>query len=135
MFQTFFQDTPFYKAWDKDIGIAVDKHLPAWALVVGGLLAFASIIPIVVVCILRITGLSSPHVDYQPGSPMKRVETNASTHPMMVNDDTVETSFAFPSNSAQAQPGSSNSQSELRQRRSASPRETSDPDRQSNQSI
>ena len=112
----------------------MDKHLPAWALVVGGLLAFASIIPIVVVCVLRITGLSSPHVDYQPGSPMKRVETNASTHPMMVNDDTVETRHVFP-NPAQAQPGTSNSQFELRQRRSASPRETSDPDNRSNQSI
>lgn len=52
----------------------------------------ASILPIVVVFILRITGLSSPHVDYEPGSPMKRVETNASTHPMMVRN-TVEITF------------------------------------------
>ena len=60
------------------------KHFPGWTLVIGGLLAVASILPILIVFILRITGLSSPHVDYEPGSPMKRVETNASTHPMMV---------------------------------------------------
>ena len=62
----------------------MDKHFPGWTLAIGGFLALASVLPIVVVFVLRITGLSSPHVDYEPGSPMKRVETNASTHPMMV---------------------------------------------------
>ena len=64
----------------------MDKHFPGWTLAIGGFLALASILPIVVVFVLRVTGLSSPMVDYEPGSPMKRVETNASTHPMMVRN-------------------------------------------------
>jgi len=83
MFQQF-QEHPTYAAWDKNLGKSVHKHFPGWTLGVGGLLALASILPIIVVFILRVTGLSSPHVDYEPGSPMRRVETNASTHPMMV---------------------------------------------------
>merc|ERR1711884_580478 len=84
------QEHPTYAAWDRSIGKAVHKPFPSWTLAIGGCLAMASILPIVVVFILRITGLSSPHVDYEPGSPMKRVETNASTHPMMGFSDLIE---------------------------------------------
>ena len=50
---------------------------------IGAFLALASILPIVVIGLSRFFGCSSAHADYEPGSPMKRVETTASTHPMM----------------------------------------------------
>ena len=93
------------------------KPFPGWTLAVGGFLAIASILPILVVFILRITGLSSPHVDYEPGSPMKRVETNASTHPMLDSSMMVRNTV-------------SGSQPELRLRRSLSPN-VPDPETQS----
>ena len=50
---------------------------------IGAFLALASILPIVIVGLSRFFGCSTAHADYEPGSPMKRVETTASTHPMM----------------------------------------------------
>ena len=50
---------------------------------IGAFLALASIFPIVVIGLSRFFGCSTAHADYEPGSPMKRVETTASTHPMM----------------------------------------------------
>ena len=50
---------------------------------IGAILALASIFPIVVIGLSRFFGCSTAHADYEPGSPMKRVETTASTHPMM----------------------------------------------------
>ena len=39
--------------------------------------------PIVFVAVLRKLGITKPHVDYEAGSPLKRIETNASSAPMM----------------------------------------------------
>lgn len=76
---------PTYSAWQQDIAKAVKKEFPGWALGVGSFLAVISIVPIVGVAVFRIIGWSKPHPTYQPGAPMKRVETNASTRPMIVN--------------------------------------------------
>ena len=79
-----FEEHPEYDAWIMELGKTVKKKFPGWTLGVGAILALSSVMPIFIIGILRATGISQPHVDYEPGSPMKRVETNASTHPMMV---------------------------------------------------
>ena len=78
------QDHPEYSAWIQSLGKSVHKKFPGWTIGIGSLLALTSVMPIGLIAVLRATGLSKPHVDYEPGTPMKRVETNASTHPMMV---------------------------------------------------
>ena len=56
---------------------------PTWCLAIAFILAITSVIPIVVVAVLRITGLSKVDQSDQT-APMRRTDTNASTHPMMV---------------------------------------------------
>lgn len=80
-----FEEHPEYDAWIQNLGGSIKKKFPGWTLGVGAILAISSIVPIVVTAVLRGFGASRPHVDYEPGSPMKRVETNASSHPMMVS--------------------------------------------------
>ena len=59
------------------------KKFPSWTLGVATILALASVMPIVFVAVLRKLGITKPHVDYEAGSPLKRIETNASSAPMM----------------------------------------------------
>ena len=66
-------------------GKSVTKPLPGWCLAIGICLSFASLCPILGVGICRITGCTKAHTDYTAGSPLKRIETNASTHPMMAH--------------------------------------------------
>ena len=56
---------------------------PTWVLVVSFLLAVTSVIPMIVVAVLRMTGLLK-FDSSQYTAPMRRTDTNASTHPMMV---------------------------------------------------
>lgn len=78
-----FRNPPTYSAWNKDKAKSEQKDFPEWSLMIGAFLALASIFPIVVIGLSRFFGCSTAHADYEPGSPMKRVETTASTHPMM----------------------------------------------------
>ena len=56
---------------------------PGWTLAIGGFLAIASFIPIGFVACSRRFGFSSPHANYEAGSPLKRIDTNASNNPMI----------------------------------------------------
>ena len=64
-------------------GKSEKKKFPNWTLGVATILALASVMPIVFVAVLRKLGITKPHVDYEAGSPLKRIETNASSAPMM----------------------------------------------------
>ena len=56
---------------------------PTWILVIAFFLAILSVIPMILVAVLRMAGLLK--VDQsQYTAPMRRTDTNASTHPMMV---------------------------------------------------
>ena len=62
---------------------SMKKEFPSWTLGIGTILALASILPILFVAIFRKLGITKPHVDYEAGSRLKRIETNASTAPML----------------------------------------------------
>jgi hypothetical protein len=64
--------------------VSEKKAYPGWTMGVAFILATSSVMPIIVIALMRITNCSKPHADYQPGTPMKRVDTTASTNPMMV---------------------------------------------------
>ena len=64
-------------------GKSEKKAFPSWTLGIGTILALASVVPIVFVALFRKLGITRPHVDYEAGSPLKRIETNASNAPMM----------------------------------------------------
>jgi len=75
--------SPEYSAWIEADGKSEKKKFPAWTLGVATILSLASVMPIVLVALLRKLGITKPHVDYEAGSPLKRIETNASSAPMM----------------------------------------------------
>ena len=82
IFKTF-TTTPEYSAWIEGEGNSKKKKFPSWTLGIGTILALASILPIVFVALFRKLGITRPHVDYEAGSHLKRIETNASNAPML----------------------------------------------------
>ena len=82
IFKTF-TTTPEYSAWIEGDGNSEKKKFPSWTLGIGTILALASILPIVFVALFRKLGITRPHVDYEAGSHLKRIETNASNAPML----------------------------------------------------
>jgi len=94
VYKQLFSKTPEYDAWIAEAGKSIKKEFPAWTLVLGAILAVASIMPIVFVAIFRKLGITRPHVDYEAGSPLKRIETNASTAPML-RENSMATTHGF----------------------------------------
>lgn len=76
---------PEYTAWNKEKAQAEKKEYPPVAIALAIILPLASVVPIVVVAILRALKISRPDpTDYKV--PMSRVDTNASTLPMFPNE-------------------------------------------------
>ena len=94
VYKQLFSKAPEYDAWIAEAGKSIKKEFPAWTLVLGAILAVASIMPIVFVAIFRKLGITRPHVDYEAGSPLKRIETNASTGPML-RENSMATTVIF----------------------------------------
>lgn len=63
-------------------GHSVEKEYPGWCMVFAFFLSIASIVPMVVIGVLRALKINVLPVN-ATASPMKRVATNASTRPMM----------------------------------------------------
>merc|ERR1712156_1359981 len=78
-----FTTMPEYSAWIEEDGNSKKKEFPSWTLGIGSIPALASILPIVFVALFRKLGITRPHVDYEAGSPLKRIETNASNAPTL----------------------------------------------------
>jgi len=78
-----FKEHPKYDAYRVEIATHVKVPYPGWTLTIGGFLAIASFIPIGFVACSRRFGFSSPHANYEAGSPLKRIDTNASNNPMI----------------------------------------------------
>merc|ERR1712083_1280555 len=93
IFKTF-TTMPEYAAWIEENGNSEKKQFPAWSLGIGTILALASILPILFVALFRKLGITRPHVDYEAGSPLKRIETNASTAPML-RENSMATTHGF----------------------------------------
>ncbi|XP_023345214.1 sodium- and chloride-dependent transporter XTRP3A [Eurytemora carolleeae] len=79
-----FTKHPTYTAWNKEKAMNEEKEYPPWALVIAAILAVASLIPIAGgVIIWWIQGCrGNSGSKYSPGA-FHRVDTNASTRPMM----------------------------------------------------
>lgn len=74
--------SPRYSAWNKNTGKSDKQDYPTWTLVIAFLLAIASVVPMILIAVLRFFGFLK--VDQSAyTAPMRRTDTNASTHPMM----------------------------------------------------
>lgn len=77
--------TPTYVAWNAHKAEAENKEYPPFAIGLAFILALASVVPIIVVAVLRMLKISTPDpTDYK--TQMSRVSTNASTLPMFSNE-------------------------------------------------
>jgi type IV secretory pathway TrbF-like protein len=84
---------PTYAAWDLHIGKAVQTPYPNWVLGIAIGMVLASILPIVLVYLLRRFQVLSVDLDIHQGS-IRRNETTASTKEMIDEDD-VSREFIF----------------------------------------
>jgi len=77
-------NTPEYSAWVKDEAKSVDKQYTTTGLAIAAILAVSSLVPIVIGTVVHFIRRCS-NASYYTREKIHRVDTNASTHPMMDN--------------------------------------------------
>lgn len=83
---------PTYSAWDAATGSAKKTKYPNWVLAIAVCMVAASVLPILLVYLLRRFQILQVDLDIHQGS-IRRNETTASTKEMMNDDDDVRTIF------------------------------------------
>ncbi|KAF6197705.1 hypothetical protein GE061_008671, partial [Apolygus lucorum] len=79
-------EKPTYMAWDKDKGITVPLEYPGWVMGIALGIVLASVLPIILVFLLRRFQILKFDVDIHQGA-IRRIDTTVSTKEMMADVD------------------------------------------------
>uniref|UniRef100_A0A023F0H7 Transporter n=1 Tax=Triatoma infestans TaxID=30076 RepID=A0A023F0H7_TRIIF len=77
---------PRYMAWDKDIGQTKEMQYPGWVMGIAVVIVLASILPIILVFLLRRFQILKLDVDIHQGA-IRRIDTTVSTKEMIADVD------------------------------------------------
>ncbi|XP_073987596.1 sodium-dependent neutral amino acid transporter B(0)AT3 [Rhodnius prolixus] len=77
---------PRYMAWDKEIGQTKEMQYPGWVMAIAVVIVLASILPIILVFLLRRFQILKLDVDIHQGA-IRRIDTTVSTKEMIADVD------------------------------------------------